>query len=48
MGDDPPAAGANLDAVVREVVAEAHLSPDELRPEEHASLKEHALKKPLR
>jgi ethanolamine permease len=48
MGDDPPAAGANLDAVVREVVAEAHLSPDELRPEEHAYLKEHALKKPLR
>jgi ethanolamine permease len=48
MGDDPPPAGANLEAVVREVVAEAHLSPDELRPEERAYLKEHALKKPLR
>jgi ethanolamine permease len=43
-----PGDEANLDAVVNEVVAEAHLSPDELRPEERAYLKEHALKKPLR
>jgi len=47
MGDQPPPAG-NLDAVVNEVVAEAHLRPDELRPEERAYLKEHALKRPLR
>src|SRR5438309_2680135 len=37
-----------LDAIVNEVVAEAHLRPEELRPEESAYLKEHALKKPLR
>src|SRR5436190_2388130 len=43
-----PTDPANLDAVVNEVVAEAHLRPDELRPEEHAYLKDHALKKPLR
>jgi ethanolamine permease len=43
-----PGDEANLDAVVNEVVAEAHLSPDELRPEERDYLKEHALKKPLR
>src|SRR5262249_365804 len=41
-------AAPNLDAVVNEVVAEAHLRPEELRPEERAYLKEHALKKPLR
>ena len=44
MGEDP----RPLDAVVNEVVAEAHLRPDELRPEERAYLKDHALKKPLR
>src|SRR5215471_11801103 len=48
MGDKPPPAGAPLDAVVNEVIAEAHLRPDELRPEERAYLQEHALKKPLR
>src|SRR5438128_3391747 len=50
MGEDPrPAeAAANLDAVVDEVVVEAHLRLDQLRPEERAFLKEHALKKPLR
>jgi ethanolamine permease len=49
MGDRPdPAAGENLDAVVNEVVAEAHVRAEELRPEERAFLKEHALKKPLR
>ena len=44
MGEDP----RPLEAVVNEVVAEAHLRPEELRPEERAYLKEHALKKPLR
>ena len=39
---------ADLDAIVTEVVVEGHVSPDELRPEERAYLKEHALKKPLR
>jgi ethanolamine permease len=37
-----------LEAVVNEVVAEAHLRPEELRPEEREYLKKHALKKPLR
>src|SRR5256714_2217317 len=36
-----------LDAVVNEVVSEAHLRPEELRPEERQFLREHALKKPL-
>src|SRR5712692_776152 len=49
MGDEPrPSAAENLDAVVNEVVAEDHVRPEELRPEERAFLKEHALKKPLR
>jgi ethanolamine permease len=49
MGDPPrPSEPGDLEAVVNEVVAEAHLRPDELRPEERAYLQEHALKKPLR
>ena len=49
MGDPPQSSAVpNLDAVVNEVVAEAQLRPDDLRPEERAYLKEHALKKPLR
>ncbi|MBI1917367.1 MAG: amino acid permease [Planctomycetes bacterium] len=44
MGEDP----RPLEAVVNEVVAEAHVRPEELRPEERAYLQEHALKKPLR
>jgi ethanolamine permease len=49
MGDEPrPPGEANLDAVVDEVVAEGRLRPEELRAEERAFLKEHALKKPLR
>jgi ethanolamine permease len=49
MGDPPrPSEPGDLDAVVNEVVAEAHLRPDELRPEERAYLEQHALKKPLR
>src|SRR5436305_10108324 len=49
MGDSsqiPPA--ANMDDVVSEVAAEAHLHLDRLAPQERAYLKEHALKKPLR
>src|SRR5881392_4376749 len=37
-----------LDDVVKEVVAEAHVRAEDLRPEERAYLQEHALKKPLR
>jgi ethanolamine permease len=49
MGDPPrPSEPGDLDAVVNQVVAEAHLRPDELRPEERAYLEKHALKKPLR
>jgi ethanolamine permease len=49
MGDDPRAAEpANLEEVVREVAAEAQVRLDELRPDEQAFLKEHALKKPLK
>jgi ethanolamine permease len=43
MADDP----RPLDAVVNEVVSEARLRPEELRPEERQYLREHALKKPL-
>src|SRR3954468_13400815 len=46
-GDDRPPPAANLDAVVDELAAGARLRPEELRPEERAFLKEHALKKPL-
>jgi ethanolamine permease len=38
----------NLDAVVNEVVAEAHVQLKDLRPDERAFLREHTLKKPLR
>lgn len=49
MGDAPrTSAAVNLDAVVSEVAAEAHLQLDCLAPQERAYLKEHALKKPLR
>jgi ethanolamine permease len=49
MGEQTrPAAPAELDAVVKEVVAEAHVRVEELRPEERAYLQQHALKKPLR
>src|SRR5437870_405206 len=48
MGEDAPVPDpANLDQVVREVAAEAHVALDALRPEERAYLKEHELKKPL-
>src|SRR5688572_5279068 len=43
MAEDP----RSLDAVVNEVVSEAHLKPEDLKPEERAYLRDHALKKPL-
>jgi ethanolamine permease len=49
MGDKPgQPPSASPDAVVQELAAEAHLKLGDLRPEEQAYLKEHALKKPLR
>ena len=48
MGDDARPPAPNPDADVTEVVAEGHVNPGDLRPEERAYLKEHALKKPLR
>jgi ethanolamine permease len=45
--DDNPGPASELDQVVEEVVSEAHLRVEMLRPEERAYLKEHALKKPL-
>src|SRR5262245_37791046 len=38
---------SELDQVVSEVVTEAHISAESLRPEEREYLKEHALKKPM-
>jgi len=49
MGEaEQPDSPASLDETVNELVSEAHVRPDDLRPEERAFLKEHALKKPLR
>src|SRR5262249_48625145 len=48
MGEPRSGDAANLDAVVNEVVAKAHLRAEQLRPEEREYLKTHALKKPLR
>ena len=39
---------SELDQAVEQVLSEAHLRTDALRPEERDYLKEHALKKPLR
>jgi ethanolamine permease len=52
MGDkgdsnQPPGQPSELDLVVAEVVREAHVQADALRPEERQYLKEHALKKPM-
>ena len=38
---------SELDLVVAEVVSEAHVKADQLRPEEREYLKEHALRKPM-
>jgi ethanolamine permease len=48
MGDVNPDGTSPLDAVVKEVLSEAHVRSEELRPEERRFLKQHALKKPLR
>jgi ethanolamine permease len=48
MADEAKKVEADLGAVVNEVLAEAHVRAEELRPEERAYLERHALKKPLR
>src|ERR671934_2664949 len=49
MGDKPETSPPeNLDAIVQQIATEAQVRLEELRPEERAFLKEHALKKPLR
>jgi ethanolamine permease len=48
MGEEERPVPANLDETVNELVSEADLRPEELRPEERVFLREHALKKPLR
>ncbi len=45
--ENVPGSSSELDRVVDEVVSEAHLQGETLRPEERAFLKEHALKKPM-
>src|SRR5713101_1574175 len=45
--DQQPGQPSELDLVVAEVVSEAHVRMEELRPEERQYLKEHALKKPM-
>jgi ethanolamine permease len=45
--DESPGAQSELDQVVEELVSEAHVKAESLRPEERAYLKEHALKKPM-
>src|SRR5579864_4455373 len=47
QGDEPASESEELDQVVEEVVREAHLEVEDLRPAERAYLKEHALKKPM-
>src|SRR5437660_11899817 len=42
-----PAEEPELERVVEEVVREAHVEIDKLRPEEKAYLKDHVLKKPM-
>jgi len=44
---EDPGKQSELDQVVEEVVSEAHLRVEMLRPEERKYLKEHALKKPM-
>jgi len=45
---DQQPSSRELDAIVNEVVAEAHVSRDLILPEEIAYIREHVLKKPLR
>src|SRR5947209_6495647 len=46
--NEPRGEPVKLDAVVQEVLAEAGVRAEELRPDERAYLEQHALKKPLR
>lgn len=48
MADDPQKNPENLDAIVEEIVSEAHLGSVKLKAEDKQFLKEHALKKPLK
>jgi ethanolamine permease len=45
--DRPAVQPSELDLVVAEIVSEAHVKADSLRPEEREYLKDHALKKPM-
>src|SRR6516164_6060234 len=45
--DPPSGQPSELDLVVAEVVSEAHVRAEALRPEERQYLKEHALRKPM-
>src|SRR5205809_5789732 len=47
MGDAPGEDAENLDAVVHEVAASAHVPVERLQADEQAYLQAHALKKPL-
>src|SRR5438128_3385938 len=47
MPPEPAEAPDELERVVEEVVREAHVEIDKLRPEEKAYLKDHVLKKPM-
>jgi len=47
MPPDPAGEPAEIEQVVEEVVRETHVPIENLRPEEKAYLKEHALKKPM-
>jgi ethanolamine permease len=47
MASDPAGEPAELERVVEEVVREAHIEIETLRPEEKAYLKDHVLKKPM-
>src|SRR5881409_1432160 len=45
--DVPTNEAAEIEQVVKEVIQEAHVKAEQLRPEEREYLKEHALKKPM-
>lgn len=47
MSPDPSGEAAEIEQLVEEVVREAHVPIETLRPDEKAYLKEHALKKPM-
>src|SRR5207237_10551991 len=45
--ETPASEAAEIEQVVQEVIQEAHVQAEALRPEEREYLKEHALKKPM-